>query len=98
MKKVAEKIRQDGATLVVFEHAAMQDAVDIKYLIEALKRQFGEKVDIVRVDASYNGEIKISYKLKEYPTWILYKKGEELMRESGKKNEAELAEMIQTAL
>lgn len=98
MKSLEAKIKGAVPTLVVFQHAGNQNAVDVKYLINELRAQYGDRVNIERVDASYNGNIKVSYKLKEYPTWILYKEGEELMRESGHKTEAQLADMIQRAL
>ena len=98
MKSLEAKIKGSTPTLVVFHHAGNQNAVDVKYLINELRAQYGDRVNIESVDASYNGNIKVSYKLKEYPTWILYKEGEELMRESGHKTQAQLADMIQRAL
>lgn len=98
MKTLRSKIKESVPTLVVFQHAGNQNAVDVKYLINSLRAQFGDRVNIERVDASYNGNIKMEYKLEEYPTWILFKEGQELMRESGHKTEAELADMVQRAL
>lgn len=98
MKSLQEKIREKIPTLVVFQHAGNQDAVETKYLIEALRDEYLDKAAVVRVDASFNGNVKEHFKLKEYPTWILYKEGQELMRVSGKKKLAELEDMVKTAL
>ncbi len=98
MKTLTETIKETVPTLVVFQHAGNQDAVEVKYLIKELKAKYDDKVKIVRVDASYDGELKVRYKLEEYPTWILFKEGQELMRESGRKSQAELEDMIQRAL
>lgn len=98
MRKIEEVIKQSVPTLVVFQHAGNNDAVEVKYLANDLRSQFGSKVNIERVDASYNGNIKVHFKLEEYPTWILFKEGQELMRESGHKSEAELTDMIRRAL
>lgn len=98
MKKFEEKIRASIPTVVVFQHAGKQDAVEVKYLLKELKSEFGDSVNIERVDASYNGEYKVRYKLQEYPTYILFKEGDELMRESGKKKLSQLEDMIKTAL
>lgn len=98
MKKFEEKIRASIPTVVVFQHAGNQDAVEVKYLLQKLKAEFGDRVNIERVDASYNGEYKVRYKLQEYPTYILFKEGDELMRESGKKKLSQLEDMIKTAL
>ncbi len=98
MKSFEVKIKEKIPTLVVFQHAGNQDAVEVKYLLEGLKSKYADRVNIARVDASYNGEYKVRYKLEEYPTYILYKEGQELMRESGRKTSAQLEEMITTAL
>ena len=96
MKSLERKIMGDEPTLAVFQHAGNQDAVEVKHLLDTLRAKYGDKVNIERVDASYDGNI--SYKLHEYPTWIIYKKGEELMRESGHKTEAQLVDMIERVL
>lgn len=98
MKSFVEKIKEKVPTLVVFQHAGMNDAVEVKYLINDLRNKFDGKANILPYDCSYNGEMKVRYKLQEYPTYILFKEGQELMRESGNKSEAKLTEMIQTAL
>ncbi|MDE5744821.1 MAG: thioredoxin family protein [Paramuribaculum sp.] len=95
MKSLVEKIREKMPTLVVFQHAGNQDAADV--LLKELEDKYGERVSIVRVDASYNGQYKEEYKLTEYPTYIMYKEGQELMRESGKKTIAELEDMLARA-
>ncbi|MDE6265361.1 MAG: thioredoxin family protein [Paramuribaculum sp.] len=94
MKSLVEKIKESVPTLVVFQHAGNQDAVEVKYLLQELRAKYGDRVSIVRVDASYNGEYKVHYKLEEYPTFILFKDGQELMRESGRKTLGELEDML----
>ena len=98
MKTLQEKIKEKIPTLVVFQHAGNTEAVDTENLIEELRKEFGERAAIVRVDASFNGNVKEHFKLKEYPTWILYKEGEELMRESGHKTLGDLTDMVKRAL
>ena len=98
MKSYKKAIEENIPTMLVFEHAGMNDAVAVHHLVRELKNQFGEKAHIIPVDASYNGQYKVDYKLREYPTYIVYKQGEELMRESGDKTIAALADMITRAL
>lgn len=98
MKSFEKKIKEAIPTVLVFQHAGNQDAVEVKYLLQELKSEFADRVNIERVDASYNGQYKVHYKLEEYPTYILFKEGDELMRESGKKTLAQLEDMIKTAL
>lgn len=98
MKSLVEKIKEKIPTLVVFQHAGEQDAVEVKYLLNELRAKYGEQACVISVDASYNGQYKKWYKLEEYPTYILFKEGQELMRESGKKSQAQLEDMIDRAL
>ncbi|MBD5164023.1 MAG: hypothetical protein HDT09_04915 [Bacteroidales bacterium] len=98
MKSYKKAIEENIPTMLVFEHAGMHDAVAVHYLVRALKAKYAGKAHVIPVDASYNGQYKVDYKLKEYPTYIVYKQGEELMRESGDKSIAALEDMITRAL
>ena len=97
MKTFDKAIKESKPTLVVFLHHGVQDVVNVKYVTDAIKAKYAEKANVVRADDPY-GKLKVEYKLEEYPTYILFKEGQELMRESGKKNESELDEMIERAL
>lgn len=92
-----DKIKEDRPSLIVFLHAAEQDAVRVKLLVEALKAEYGDRVYIERVDVSYNHRVADEFRISAYPTWVLFKKGEELMRESGLKTVEDLSVMIQRA-
>lgn len=98
MKKFQEIIKEEKPTLVVFQHVGAQDSVDTKYLLEDLRSKFDGQARIISVDASYDGNIKERYKLTEYPSWLLFKQGEELMRESGRKTAGDLESMLRRAL
>ncbi len=93
-----EIIKDSKPTLVVFLHAAEQDEVDVKYLSEAMVAKYGERVNVQKVDSSYNHKIAEEYRISAYPTWILFKEREELMRESGSKTVSELSDMVDRAL
>ena len=93
-----ETIKESTPTLVVFIRAAGQDAVEVKYLAEELKAKYGDKVNVQRVDVSFNHKIADEYRLDKYPTWVLFKEGQELMRESGRKTATELSDLIDRAL
>lgn len=97
MKTFVEKIKESIPTLVVFLHHGSQNAVDVKYLTEEVKSKYEGKANVVRADDPH-GKLKIRYRLEEYPTYIVFKEGQELMRESGKKTVAELSDMIERSL
>lgn len=94
MKSFRQIIRESNPTLLVFEHAGNKDAIDTEKLIEEIKAKYAGRANVVTVDASRDGNLKIEYKLEEYPTYILFKEGQELMRESGKKSIGDLSDMI----
>lgn len=98
MERFEARLKESEPTLVVFVHAGAQDAVDVKFKAESLRAKLGDKIHVMRVDCSYNGALKERYRIDHYPTWILFKEGQELMREAGNKPEADLLEMIKTAL
>ena len=97
MKTLKETLRESKPTLVVIMHPGSQDAVDIKYLVDDIKKKYADKANTARVD-DVHGQYKVEYRLDEYPTFIVFKEGQELMRESGSKTAGELEEMIQRAL
>ncbi|MDE6017962.1 MAG: thioredoxin family protein [Muribaculaceae bacterium] len=97
MKTFDKAIKESVPTLVVFLHHGCQDAVEVKYITDNIKTKYQGKANVVRADDPY-GKLKVSYRLEEYPTYVLFKEGQELMRESGRKTETQLSEMIDRAL
>lgn len=92
-----EEIKESTPTLVVFLHAAGQDAVEVKYLSEELKKKYAGKANVQRVDSSFDHQIADKFRITEYPTWVLFKEGQELMRESGRKTVDELSSLVERA-
>ncbi len=97
MKNLEAKLRESIPSIVAFQHMAEHDAVEVKYLVEELRKKYGDRVNVIRVDSSFNRPVIEKYKLNAYPTWILFKEGEELMRESGKKTIGELSQLVERA-
>lgn len=97
MKTFEEKIKETIPTLVVFQHHGSQDAVEVKYLTDELRIKYSGRANVARADDPH-GKLKVTYRLNEYPTWIVFKEGQELMRESGKKTVGDLSDMIERSL
>ena len=97
MKTFEEVIKESTPSLVVFIHAGQQNAVDIKHNIEEIRKKYAGKLNVLRVDSSYDQRVAQNYSLSHFPTYVLIKQGEELMRESGKKTITELSDMIDRA-
>lgn len=98
MKTLKEHIKESKPTLVVFEHVEDQSVSEMKTLVEELRKEFGDALKVVHVDTTHEGGYKMEYKLHEYPTWILFKEGQELMRVGGKKTLGQLSDMVKTAM
>lgn len=98
MKHLEETIKEKTPTLVAFVHAGKQDAVEVKHLVDELRQKYAGKANIVRFDNSFNNRISEDFRITAYPCFILFKEGQELMRESGNKTVTELSELIDRAL
>lgn len=100
MKKLRleEQLQDSKPSLVAFIHAAESDAVEVRNITKELTKKYGDKANILRMDTSYDRPAIRRYKLNAYPTYILFKEGQELMRESGNKNLNELSQLIERAL
>lgn len=98
MKKFERIIRETVPTLVVFEKVGSQNASRTKHLLDDLRNSFADKAKIISVDASYDGDVKVKYNLQEFPTWVIFKEGQELMRDSGNKSQSDLEEMVKRAV
>lgn len=88
MKNRFEKCLEEGRpVLLAFLHAGRQDAVEVKYIIEDFRKKYGDKATFLMVDGSYNHPLARKYKIDTYPTWVMFKNGEEVWRGSTKKFE-----------
>ena len=88
MKNRFKKCLESGKpVLLAFLHAGQQNAVKVKYDIEELRKKYGDKALFLMVDGSYNHEMARKYQIDTYPTWVLFKDGQEAWRASTKKFE-----------
>ena len=86
MKNRFEKCLESGKpVLLAFLHAGRQDAVEVKYDIEKLRKKYGNKALFLMVDGSYNHEMARKYKIDTFPSWVLFKEGVEVWRDGGTK-------------
>lgn len=97
MKRFDDVIKGSTPSVVVFIHAGQQDVLSIRDNINDLRKKYGDKINVLRVDGSYNHLLARNFNLTTYPTYILIKEGQELMRESGDKTLTELSDMVDRA-
>ena len=63
-------------------------------IVAALKKETADKAVVVQIEGDENADIMNKYHVRSYPTWILFKDGQEAWRDSGEKPLSELKDMI----
>ena len=65
-------------------------------ILKDAKAELGEAVKIVKIDVDKNQELAAKYQVRGVPTLILFKKGEQLWRQSGIVPKADLVQLIKS--
>lgn len=97
MKRIEEVIKESTPSLLVFTHEGKQDNGEVTHLIDEIRNHYKDAINILTIDTTRDGKMSMRFHLEDYPTYILFKEGEELMRESGKKSIGDLDEMVKRA-
>lgn len=63
-------------------------------IVENLKEIYAGRVNILQFDGDANPEYDRAFGVESYPTWILYKEGQEVWRDAGEKESWELEDML----
>lgn len=63
-------------------------------ILKEVKKHFGEKVLIIKIDVDRNQAVANRYQIRGVPTLILFKKGEILWRQSGVVQAGQLKSII----
>lgn len=95
MKSNFEKCLASGKpVLLAFLHAGRQDVIEIKDIVKKLRDKYGDKAEFLMVDGSYNDHMAKKYKIDTYPSWVLFKGGEEVWNGGGIKKFQTIDESI----
>ena len=52
--KLEKMLASSKPVLIAFLHAGQQNAVDVKYILEALSKKYGDKANFIKVDGSFD--------------------------------------------
>lgn len=63
-------------------------------IVDDLKELYEGRANIIQIEGEAHENLMDEYKVKSFPTWILYKDGQEVWRDSGEKPALELEDMI----
>ena len=83
MGKFSDIVKSDTPTLVDFYATWCGPCKMMAPVLEQLKDQMGAKVRVLKIDVDKNQEVADKFKIRGVPTFILFKSGEILWRQSG---------------
>ena len=63
-------------------------------ILKEVKAELGDAVKIVKIDVDKNQELAGKYQVRGVPTMILFKNGQQLWRQSGVLQKAEIIQVI----
>jgi thioredoxin 1 len=64
-------------------------------ILKEIKQEIGESADIIKIDVDKNPQIAAALQIQGVPTFVLYKKGAILWRQSGAIPKNQLLQIIQ---
>ncbi len=94
MTNLQEMLNGSRPTLVEFYATWCPHCQRMMPIVAQLQHEVGERANIIQFDGDQNESLVDQYKVRSYPTWILFKDGQEVWRDSGEKPLSELKDMI----
>jgi thioredoxin 1 len=83
MGKFSDIVKSEVPTLVDFYATWCGPCKMMAPVLDQLKDQMGSKVRVLKIDVDKNQEVAEKFKIRGVPTFILFKSGEILWRQSG---------------
>lgn len=94
MSNFSEIINQDKPVLVDFFATWCGPCKMMNPILKEVKDVLSDKVAIIKIDVDKNQNLAAKYQVKGVPTFVLYKQGKQVWRQSGMIQKTELISVI----
>ena len=90
-----ELIQSDKPVLVDFHATWCGPCKMMSPVLEEVKRELGDRLTIIKIDVDKQPDLAQSLSVQGVPTFVLFKKGTPLWRQSGAMSKAQLKGILQ---
>ena len=94
MSNFLDVINQDKPVLVDFFAEWCGPCKTMSPILKEVKDALGDKVSIIKIDVDKNQSLAAKYQVRGVPTFILYKSGKQVWKQSGVVQKNELVSII----
>ena len=94
MEKLNEIINGSQLTLVDFFATWCGPCKMMHPVLEQLKEEMGDSLRIIKIDIDKNEALMEQYRIQSVPTLMLFRKGDELWRQSGAMSLSDLKKVV----